>query len=379
MKILICPDKFKGSLSAEKVCAAIKSGLLSVDDNFEITNHPMADGGDGSIEILKSLLKLSLIKIQTVDPLFRKIEANYYYNKNAAFIELASASGIVLLSECERNPKMTSTLGTGLLIKDALDKGFKKIFLFIGGSATNDGGIGIAQALGYKFIDQEGNKLNPIGCNLSKIDRVDYEGIYDFEEIEIDVLCDVTNPMFGEQGAAFVYAAQKGANSDDILTLDQGLRHFAKILKIQYQKDVDSLPGVGAAGAVGASLVGLLNANLQNGFDMLSKATRLASAIKNSELVITGEGKIDSTSFKGKVVGNVMDICNKYEVPCGVVGAIIDIKDGIPSNFYFQHSIMPLAKNLDEAMREPEKFLYEIGIEIGHQLQMINKHNLTDQ
>ena len=379
MKILICPDKFKGSLSAEMVCAAIKRGLLSVDGNLKITNHPMADGGDGSIEILKSILKLSLVKIQTLDPLFRKMEAEYYCNNDAAFIELASASGLVLLSEDERNPMMTSTIGTGLLIKDALDKGFKKIYLFIGGSATNDGGIGIAQALGYKFKNEAGTHLEPIGCSLTKIDRVDYEGIYDFKEIEIDVLCDVTNPMFGNHGAAYVYAAQKGASSDDIRTLDLGLQHYAKILEIQYQKDVNNLPGVGAAGAVGASLVGLLNANLQNGFNMLSKATNLESAIKNSDLVITGEGKIDHTSFKGKVVGNVMDICNKYKVPCGVVGGIIDIDEDIPSNFFFHHSIMPLAKNLNEAMRESEYFLKEIGNDIGHQLQMINKKNLTEQ
>ena len=220
MKILLCPDKFKGSLSAEQVCHAVREGLLSVDSNLEIISHPMADGGDGSIEILKSLLKLKGIKIQTLDGLKRNIEAKYYYNDDSAFIELASASGLVLLSKAERNPMTTSTLGTGLMMKDALERGFKKLYLFIGGSSTNDAGIGIAQALGFDFLDKKDSSLDPIGSNLGKIHKIVNNNLYNFENMEITVLCDVTNPMHGPNGAAFVYAAQKGATDQDIIYLD---------------------------------------------------------------------------------------------------------------------------------------------------------------
>jgi len=373
MKILLCPDKFKGSLSAEQVCHAVREGLLSVDSNLEIISHPMADGGDGSIEILKSLLKLKGIKIQTLDGLKRNIEAKYYYNDDSAFIELASASGLVLLSKAERNPMTTSTLGTGLLMKDALERGFKKLYLFIGGSSTNDAGIGIAQALGFDFLDKKDSSLDPIGSNLGKIHKIVNNNLYNFENMEITVLCDVTNPMHGPNGAAFVYAAQKGANDQDIISLDEGLKNYSSVLKFHLNVDHSDESGMGAAGAVGASLVGLLNANLKNGFEMFSNITRLKDAIKKSDLVITGEGSVDQTSFQGKVVGNIVQICNKYHIPCGIIGGMLEEINSSDLNINFQKSIISIAKDLADAMTSSERFLNTIGKDIAK--NEINYHS----
>lgn len=365
MNILLCPDKFKGSISAQKVCHALSQGLLIVDPGFNIVKHPMADGGDGSIEILKEILSLKAVNVDTLDPLGRKIKTQYYKTEDSAFIELASASGIVLLEAAERNPLLTTTVGTGIMIKHAIDCGLKKIYLFIGGSATNDGGVGIAHALGFRFLDSQGLDLEPIGAALEKISSIENKCQYDFESVEITVLCDVSNPMYGPNGAAFTYGAQKGASQDEILVLDKGLENYAEVLKSHVNKDLSTLAGMGAAGAVGASLLGLFNAKIKNGFAMLSEATQLEAAIKQADLVITGEGKIDHTSFQGKVVGNVYALCKKYAKPCGIVGGVIERGIEVEEVFDFHKSIITLASNQKEAMTHPEKFLVEIGKEIG--------------
>lgn len=365
MNILLCPDKFKGSLSAQGVCHALQTGLENVNDRLNIKSIPMADGGDGSIDILKSVVQLTPLTVKTSDPLNRALDSIYYHSTDTAYIELASASGITLLAKSELNPLKTTTFGTGLMIKDALHRGFKKIFLFIGGSATNDGGIGIAGALGFSFLDKEGVVLKPIGENLKEIHKIENRSPHEFKDIEICVLTDVTNPLYGKNGAAYVYAAQKGASLEDIIILDEGLRNYASIIKPTYGTQVSELPGMGAAGGVGASLVGLLNAKLMNGFQMIAQATKLEEAIKQADLVITGEGKIDRTSFQGKVVGNVMDLCKKYNVPCGIVcGSLEDTLD-TPVQLQFSKSVISKAKTFEDAMQNSKKFLEDIGKEIG--------------
>ena len=361
MKILICPDKFKGSLSANDVGNALKEGLLSTNKELEISIHPLADGGDGSIEILKRFYDLHRSAVETVDPLGRSIVAHYYTSKDTAFIELASASGIVLLQEEEKDPLKTSTLGTGLMIKDAIDRGFKNVNLFIGGSATNDAGIGIAHALGFRFLDYKYEELEPIGINLDLIQSIQNNSKNDFEDIAINVLCDVINPMYGPDGAAMVYASQKGASDEAILLLDRGLMSFARLIKVERSIDLAHHLGMGAAGAVSASLVALLNAKMENGFQLLSKLTEFENAIANSDLVITGEGKIDATSFQGKVVGNVLRLCKKHKIPCGIFGGIIEKLGNDEHDFIFEKSIMAIAKNQKDAMQFSKDYLVEIG------------------
>ncbi len=329
----------------------------------------MADGGDGSIEIMKSLMELVPSPVKTVDPLGREIQSSYSVSGDTAFIELASASGLVLLQEEDRNPMYTSTRGTGLEIKDAIENGFKKIYLFIGGSATNDAGIGMAQALGYDFLDEQGKRLEPIGANLSKIRSIKNHQHYNFEELEINALCDVTNPMFGPLGAAHTYAKQKGANSEEILELEKGLVNYAQVLKKEYDMELATMPGMGAAGAVGASLYGIMGAQLKNGFQMLADLTQLEKHIEAADLVITGEGKIDPTSFQGKVVGNVLALCNTYNTPCGLVGGIIEDMKEYRSRFVFSHAIIFSAENEKDAMHNSRNYLMEIGKKIALTLQ----------
>ena len=231
MKILIAPDKFKGSLSATQVCVAIAKGIKINNYKHEIISCPMADGGEGSIDIINNYLSLMPVELIVNDPLFRPVKSTYYISDLTAYIEMSSASGLTLLKKEEQNCMYTSSYGTGELIKDAINKGLTTINLYIGGSATNDGGIGIASALGFEFYDKFKKLLYPIGKNLVSIDYIDAgKTKFNFKKININVICDVDNPLFGKNGAAFVYASQKGAGSLDINKLDQGLINLQSIL-----------------------------------------------------------------------------------------------------------------------------------------------------
>ncbi|MEQ1588006.1 MAG: glycerate kinase, partial [Cyclobacteriaceae bacterium] len=234
MTILIAPDKFKGSLSAKGVCEAVRTGLLKLDPSLSIITVPLADGGEGTSELLTINSRGSVINCSVSDPLFRKVNASYGISGDGttAFIEMASASGLHLLTKEERNPLNTTTYGTGELIKDAIERGVNKIILAIGGSATNDAGIGMAAALGMKFIDKNGNELQPIGSNLIHIHSiVDAHFLPKKNKIQFVVLCDVDNELYGPSGAAFVYGPQKGADAQTVQLLDQGLKHFASVVE----------------------------------------------------------------------------------------------------------------------------------------------------
>ncbi|MEM6965062.1 MAG: glycerate kinase [Bacteroidota bacterium] len=352
MKILIAPDKFKGSLSASEVGEAIKSGLIKSGKNLEIIVHPMADGGDGSLEVLSTHLDLSKQTVPTVDPLGREMKANYYTSSEVAFLEVASASGLVLLKARERNPMLTSSRGTGLLIADAIQKGFQKIYLFLGGSATNDAGIGIASALGFEFFDYKKNRCAPIGLNLSKIKFIQRKSNLPLHKIEFHLLCDVNNPFFGKDGAAYVYAPQKGASKIQVEELDQGLVHFNSILKKEYDWDVSQLLGAGAAGGIGGGLVGLLNADLKKGFETIAQLTELEKQIIAADHVVSGEGKLDAQSLRGKVVQGIAQLCKKHNKPLTLfVGennlSKTDLQQMNVSNIF---EVMTLAKNPQDAM-----------------------------
>ncbi|MEM7102826.1 MAG: glycerate kinase [Bacteroidota bacterium] len=315
MKILIAPDKFKGSLSAMEVCEAIGNGFLKSGKAFDLDYHPIADGGDGSVEVLVGHLDLQARVIDAQDPLGRGLRATYFTSANAAFIEVAAASGLVLLSEKERNPLLTSTTGSGKMVVDAIQKGFKTIYLFLGGSSTNDGGMGIAAELGFEFIETKGNGLKPIGENLSLVEHISYTPKIDLTEVKLILLCDVVNPLFGPNGAAHVYAPQKGANPHQVSQLDTGLRHFSQALMDKTKKDISQLPGSGAAGGIAASLVALLDASIESGFETISRLTKLEAKIETADLIISGEGKLDTQSYQGKVVGEISKLASKHQKP----------------------------------------------------------------
>ena len=366
MKILIAPDKFKGSLSAKAVCQAIEKGLKKGDNHIEVISHPMADGGDGSLEVLADYLDLKSQTVQALNPLSREISTQYFTSSNAAFIEVASASGLVLLEEKERNPLKTSTFGTGKMIADALSKGYQQIYLFLGGSATNDGGMGIAAALGCQFLDEEKRVLQSIGENLLQIKSIKISSNFDFENINMTLLCDVTNPLFGKNGAAHVYALQKGASIKQIEYLDKGLRNFSRVVLQQFGMDVSSLSGGGAAGGIGAGLMALFGAKMERGFEVMAKLTDLEKQIQQADWVISGEGKLDTQSLQGKVIDGVAKLCKKHQKPLALFVGKNDLPkqkaEVLGAKYIF--SISEKAENLQDAMLNGARYLEEMAREI---------------
>ena len=281
MKILIAADKFKGSLTSKVACNCIAAGIKEVDASADVMKFPMADGGDGFAAVLQYYLGTQTVTCQTFDPLMRPMDACYQWDgqSKTAIIELAAASGLLLSSEQERNPLQTSTFGTGALIKYAIEKGAKKIVLGLGGSATNDAGIGILAALGFKFTNKTANVLTPNGDSLQYIDAVISPTIV--PKINFEIAADVQNVLTGENGAAFVYAIQKGATLNDILVLDKGLQNFVRIVQSQTGKDIGSFPGAGAAGGVAAGLMAYFDVRVSSGAQLLIEKSSIKMQLKD--------------------------------------------------------------------------------------------------
>ncbi|TDE16278.1 glycerate kinase [Dyadobacter psychrotolerans] len=335
MRILVAPDKFRGSLEAEEVCKAVEEGILLAYPDADVMSVPLADGGEGTTQILTKLAKGSTVTAKVRDPLGRMIDASYGLSAGGttAYIEMAAASGLKLLDFSEYNPLLTTTFGTGQLILDAIEKGSKKIILGIGGSATTDAGIGMAAALGYRFFDKNDNLLDPIGGNLAEVFKIiPSDFVKKNQKVKITVACDVTNPLFGINGAAHVYGPQKGADSEMVEKLDNGLRHFANFANQTFGKNISEHPGAGAAGGLGAGCLWFLNAELKEGVGIVMEQANIAAHIGNSDLVITGEGKVDAQTLSGKVVKGLADLCEKADVPLAVVcGTLLISPDEIRS------------------------------------------------
>ncbi len=326
MKILLAPDKFRGSLEADEVCAAMAAGVRLAFPEAEVVSIPLADGGEGFAKALTLNSGGELVPVSVQDPLGRPIQATYGLSADSktAFIEMSVASGLALLAETERDPTLTSSYGTGLLIADTLARGVEAIILGIGGSATNDGGAGLAAALGFRFFDKDEKEISPTGGNLSDIQRVDSFNVHPkLADTKVIVACDVTNPLYGKTGAAHIYGPQKGASPEQIELLDKGLRHLAEIATETFGRDVSQTPGAGAAGGVGAGALWFLNATLESGAAIVFAQTHLDEQISNADLVITGEGKMDEQTLSGKLVLGVADRCARYKVPlvaiCGTL------------------------------------------------------------
>jgi glycerate kinase len=369
MTILIATDKFKGSLSAAGVCDALSMGTKEPLSAMSIIRKPMADGGDGSLAVLESYLPLETVSCEVQDPIGRSIIAQYKNCQQTAYIELAAASGLVLLTQKERNCLFTSTFGTGQLIADAIQKGAKTIYLFIGGSATNDGGIGIAQALGYQFYDQAGKALAPIGQNLVHIDQIaTSQNSIDLSTIQIKVVSDVNNPFYGENGAAQVYAAQQGASPTAIATLENGLKNLAAQFVHHQYKDIAQLAGSGAAGGVGGGAVALLNAQLLSGIQFFIELTSVEEDIRTCDLVITGEGKLDRQTAQGKVVSGICQLAKKHQKPILLVCG--DAEQPIPDELGIHqlYTIREQVDSLEIAIATAATQLQQIGQQIALQL-----------
>ncbi|WP_420401762.1 glycerate kinase [Flagellimonas sp.] len=330
MKFVIAPDKYKGSLTGSQFCEAVEKGIQRVFPQSQILKKPLADGGDGTLEVVQDYLKASLETIKVKDPLFRDIEAGYLLSqdKQTAYIEMSEASGYKLLRKEEMNCMHTTTLGTGQLLLDAMQKGAQHIVLGIGGSATNDCGMGMASAMGYAFLDANGNRLQPVGKNLVHANKiVDDETSGLLKKIQVKVACDVNNPLYGKNGAAHVYAAQKGASPEEIEILDQGLENFANVLQSHFGKDVRDVPGAGAAGGMGAGAMTFLNAQLVSGVDLVLEMADFDLALEDADWVITGEGQLDNQTAAGKTIAGVVKMAKTRQIPvaalCGSVNASI--------------------------------------------------------
>jgi len=373
MKIIIAPDKFKRSLTGWEFCLTVEQSLKKSLPEIQVLKLPLADGGDGTLAALSTQMSENKIDVKVKDPLFRSVQATYLYDKTekTAFIEMAEASGLRLMTEEEQNCFYTSSFGTGELIKDALDKGAQKIILGIGGSGTCDGGMGMAAALGYQFLDEQGKILEPIGKNLALVAGIDLAFVDSrLSNTIFEVACDVTNPLLGEDGAAVVYAPQKGATEEQVLLLDEGMAHFEKVLEKTFGESVRNFPGSGAAGGMGAGALVFLDAELKSGIDLIKDLVKFDEIIKGADWIITGEGKLDFQTLSGKTVNGVLEsaiIQNiKVAVFCGWITLPQDAMSAI--GVTYAASVMERAHGLDDAIENTIPYLRDMVEEFARKI-----------
>ena len=333
MKIVIAPDSFKGSLTALQVAEAIEVGLRRVFPDAAIEKVPMADGGEGTVQSLVDATGGQILTAQVLDPLGNSINAQYGVLGDGvtAVIEMAAASGLTLVPLDKRDPRVTTTYGTGELIRVALAHGCRKLIIGIGGSATNDGGAGMAQALGAKLLTASGEQIEPGGGSLATLNSIDLSELDPcIAETETVVACDVNNPLTGKQGASHVYGPQKGATPEMIRVLDANLVHFDKIVQRDLSKSVGHVPGAGAAGGLGAGLMAFLDASLKSGIEIVTEATQLSKRFAGADLVITGEGQINFQTVFGKTPVGVAKVAKTHNIPViAIAGSIADNSDGV--------------------------------------------------
>lgn len=358
MKFVVAPDSFKGSISAYNACEAIKRGILESIPDAEVLLKPIADGGEGTLEAMVPHEHTICTKVTS--PLFENLVAKYGYIEDTAVVEMASAAGLTLVQEEQRNAGKATTFGVGELISHALDSGFRRIMLTVGGSATNDGGCGMLSALGAKFIKSDGTVFVPVGDTLCEIESVDLSEMKEgFFETEFLIATDVKNPLLGENGAAFVYAPQKGLRDGQKEHLEAGMSHLAKILEKMSGKEISRFEGCGAGGGIAAVLLAFANAKIRSGIDIVLDVTDFDGALDNADAVITGEGRIDSQSLFGKAISGVAKRSFERHIPVycfvGCVGddAEILMKMGL-SGLY---EISSLASSPEDSMKNADGYL----------------------
>ncbi|WWB88165.1 glycerate kinase [Priestia aryabhattai] len=357
MKIVIAPDSFKESLTALRVCEAVEKGIKIHFPNAEISKVPMADGGEGTVQSLVDATDGEVIQARVTGPLGKEVKAFYGIlgDGKTAVIEMAAASGLHHVPVDKRNPLVTTTRGTGELILKALDHKVKHIIIGIGGSATNDGGAGMAKALGAKLLDAKGAEIKEGGGSLDQLASINLTNLDSrLAEVKVEVACDVDNPLTGETGASAVFGPQKGATPDMVKQLDRNLAHYAAIVGKEMGIHIQSVPGAGAAGGLGGGLLAFLSAELKPGVDIVIEATQLESYIKNADLVITGEGRIDGQTIYGKTPIGVAKTAKKHSVPVIAIAGSI----GVGSEAVYEHginalfSIVPGIVSLSEALEK---------------------------
>lgn len=380
-KIVIAPDSFKESMAAIEVADAIERGFAKVFPNTTVFDKiPMADGGEGTTEALVNALNASYRKVTVKNPINKTITASYgyAYETNTAIIDMASASGLDLIAEEDKNPLITTSYGTGQLINDAIEQGAQHIILGIGGSATNDGGVGMLSALGCKFLDSDNQTLKAGGAALAKLSHIDMSNLNPkLKDTTIEVACDVTNPLLGKYGASEIYGRQKGATEDMIKQLDAALTRYHDVIEQQLNVSVKDIEGAGAAGGLGTGLLAFLNANLAKGIDIVLKETQFTQRVKDADLVITGEGKMDHQTIYGKTPIGVSHAAQRFNVPViAIAGSLGEgyqavYEHGISSVF----SILQQPCSLSDALENGRKYMEQTAENIARLLLIDKKHN----
>ena len=355
MKIVIAPDSYKESLSASEVAQAIEKGFREIFPDAQYVSVPVADGGEGTVEAMIAATQGSERHAWVTGPLGEKVNASWGISGDGktAFIEMAAASGLELVPAEKRDPLVTTSRGTGELILQALESGATNIIIGIGGSATNDGGAGMVQALGAKLCDANGNEIGFGGGSLNTLNDIDISGLDPrLKDCVIRVACDVTNPLVGDNGASRIFGPQKGASEAMIVELDNNLSHYADVIKKALHVDVKDVPGAGAAGGMGAALMAFLGAELKSGIEIVTTALNLEEHIHDCTLVITGEGRIDSQTAGGKAPLGVASVAKQFNVPvigiAGVLGDGVEVvhQYGIDAVFSILPRLAPLAEVL---------------------------------
>ena len=358
-KVILAIDSFKGCLSSKEAETAAAQGIRHAFPTCEIICLPVADGGEGMQRVLTEALNGQEIRLSAHDPLMQMRQTAYGLSGDGttAFIEMAAISGLPLVPLRQRNPSLTTTYGTGELIKDALNRGCRRFVIGLGGSATNDAGLGMLQALGFRFRDRYGNELGKAqpmcGQLLNEIAFIDSStALPALREARFTAACDVCNPFFGPEGAACVFAPQKGADPEMVAALDKGLQHLAQVIWQTTGRDIATLPGAGAAGGMGGTLSALLNAELKPGIDLLLDLTDFDKLIEGADLIITGEGKSDRQTVMGKVPSGILKRARRQGIPVILVSGSIEDADILnQAGFRAAFSITPAPMSLEEAMR----------------------------
>lgn len=359
MKVVVAIDSFKGSLSSMEAGTAVAEGIYRADKDAEVTVRPLADGGEGTVEALTAGMNGRIESVKVTGPLGNTVEASYgiIAETKTAIIEMAAAAGITLLAEKDRNPLYTTTYGVGELMQDAMKKGCRNFIVGIGGSATNDGGVGMLQALGYGFLDAAGRQV-PYGAEgLARIVKItDDRVVPELKECHFKIACDVTNPLCGEQGCSAVFGPQKGATLSMVEEMDKWLMHYAALTKEKYPQSDRNKPGTGAAGGLGFAFLSYTNAALDSGVKIILEETKLEEHIKSADIVITGEGRLDSQTIMGKAPIGVARMAKQYGKKvlafsgCVTEDAVLCNRHGIDAFFPILRSVT----TLEEAM-SPEK------------------------
>ncbi len=354
MKFLFASDSFKGSLSSEKIIELLTTSANNIFPGCETVGVPIADGGEGTVDAVIAVTKGEKRFVNVRGPLMEEAGSSYgVFGGDHAIIEMAAASGLPMVPLEKRNPLNTTTMGTGELIRDALEQGYRKIAIAIGGSATNDGGMGAMRALGIRFLDKEGRELEGKGSDLAKVADIDMRGMHPaVAEAEFTVMCDVNNPLTGSDGASYTFGKQKGGTPEILDQLEEGMKNYADVIQRKLGVDVDRVPGAGAAGGLGAALRVFLRADLKSGIETVLDLIDFDGLLEGTDLVVTGEGRMDWQSAFGKVPSGIGRRCRAKGVPA--VAIVGGMGDGAEKIYEFGvESILPTingAMEIQEAM-----------------------------